>query len=163
MEGISVHMCDLQVVMKADRTLDFGDRRWFPLHKFLPLQAGANGQTHSRGGNISQTWYYAYRLHQHCNEPSTILQAGHPFQQWLMGGLPQNRASLTRFVVIRKLCIPMSTLAFMMLLQMGIIQILIWPAHNSPHIQAVHIICFSYSKTPWQSVAYITSQTSSSQ
>jgi hypothetical protein len=27
-----VYKCDLQVVMKADRSSDFGLRRWFPLH-----------------------------------------------------------------------------------------------------------------------------------
>jgi hypothetical protein len=60
-----------------------GEPGW---HRHLPLQAGANGQTRSRGGTISQTCYYAYQLHQHCNEPSTILQAGHLFQQWVVDG-----------------------------------------------------------------------------
>jgi hypothetical protein len=84
----------------------------------------------------------------------------------LMGGPPQSRASLIGFIRIRKLCILMSTQVFVMLLQMQIMQTLMKLASaqfSLPLILAVHIICFSSFKTLWQSVAHITSQTSSSQ
>ena len=55
-------------------------------HDKIPLHPGANGQTRTKNGNISQTCYYAYRLHQRNNEPSTILQGGRLFQQWIVDG-----------------------------------------------------------------------------
>jgi hypothetical protein len=60
-----------------------GEQGW---HKHLALRPGPNGQIRSKNGNISQTCYYAYRLHQHLNEPSTILQGGRLFQQWIVDG-----------------------------------------------------------------------------
>src|SRR5580700_7621655 len=60
-----------------------GEHGW---HDKIPLHPGANGQTRTKNGNISQTCYYAYHLHQRNNEPSTILQGGHLFQQWIVDG-----------------------------------------------------------------------------
>jgi hypothetical protein len=60
-----------------------GEQGW---HKHLALRPGPNGQICSKNGNVSQTCYYAYCLHQHLIEPSTILQAGRLFQQWIVDG-----------------------------------------------------------------------------
>jgi hypothetical protein len=58
-----------------------GEQGW---HDKLPLNLGANRQAHTKRGTISQICYYAYWIHQCRIEPSTILQGGRLFQQWLV-------------------------------------------------------------------------------
>jgi len=81
----------------------------------LPLHPGANGQTRTKNGNISQTCYYAYRLHQRRNEPSTILQGGRLFQQWIVDGWASTEQSKLTIRNNQKSCVQMSTKAFVML------------------------------------------------
>ena len=62
----------------------------------MPLQPDNNGRTRSKNGNVSQTLYYAYRLHQRLNEPTTILAAGKLLQQYIVdawASTEQNRLS----------------------------------------------------------------------
>jgi hypothetical protein len=72
-----------------------GEHGW---HDELPLHPGANGQTRTKNGNISQTCYYAYRLHQRRNEPSTILQGGRLFQQWIVDGWASTEQSKLNWI-----------------------------------------------------------------
>ena len=64
----------------------------------IPLHPGPNGQTRSKNGNITQTCYYAYRLHQRRNEPSTILQGRRLFQQWVVDGWASTEQSKLNWI-----------------------------------------------------------------
>ena len=70
-----------------------GEHGW---HKLLPMRPGDRGQT--RSNTISQTCYYAYRLHQRRNEASTILQGGRLFQQWIVDGWASTEQSKLNWI-----------------------------------------------------------------
>jgi hypothetical protein len=122
----------------------------------MPLHPGPNGQTRSKNGNITQTCYYAYRLHVTVSFSNGLWMDGHPL----------SRASLTGFTIIRKFSDLISILAFVMLLQVEIMPVLMRLASIQffpPLTLAVHVTCSSSFRIPWQSVAHFTSQISSSQ
>jgi hypothetical protein len=96
----------------------------------------------STSPKVSQSRYYAYRLHSRLNEFSTILHGRRLFQEFLVdkfAGIDQNRL---RYLVLRTLS----------MLPMKVLTSISWADMSSfhHHILEAHAICISIFRMQWQ-------------